>query len=497
MIGFLRRWARAAVLFAAIYATFTTGVATAASPGIAGTGLNDWEFFETPVSATSVRLCWGGEQRSPYDSWYVRYTAGTTPPAADAPPNATVPGDADGACYTATGLVTDEPYTFRITGHSSSGESGPAFHTLAARIPGTFLLDGSSRERLPWDTYSMQLAVTGQDRRWHAIFPFAAKTEHGAFEWTFYSTREKSGWTQPQLVAGSLNSVLAANASTVAVAWSDELRRYRPRYRLKTSGESSFSSLRTVPHARKGDNYEGSVLDRRGHLHVLSYSRRTDGSALYRSNASGKWRAQVIPTAWGCTVPLAFPCPEAPMLAYDAVTDRIVVLSQGMGRVRMASKRASAARFGALHAIAAVNKRHLSATSLTSHADRITLGLASQPGEYLSSRGVGPFYVWTKGQLVRVPSTTADDEGLLVAASSRDLVKLAWERHSTTWDRRQQGIWTADSARNKKTGRWSIRNIRHRTASHYDEIIETGPLAVSAAGRALIAFRRNGRLDTP
>ena len=96
-----------------------------------------------------------------------------------------------------------------------------------------------------------------------------------------------------------------------------------------------------------------------------------------------------------------------------------------------------------------------------------------------------------------MPGTSANDEGLLVAASSRDVVQLVWERHSATWDRRQQGVWTAESVRDRKTGRWSIRNIRHRTDSHYDEIIETNPLAVSAAGRPLIAFRRIDRLDTP
>jgi hypothetical protein len=500
-IGFLRWSLRAVVLFAAIYAAFTTGVATAALPGIAGTGLTDWEFVETPVNATSVTLCWGGEQTSPYDSWYVRYAAGTTPPPADGPPAATVPGQPHAACYTATGLVTEQPYTFRITGHSASGESGPAFHTLAARTPGTFLLNGSSLEKLPWDTYSMQLAVTGKDRRWHALFPYVAKTGSGPFEWTFYSTREKSGWTQPQLVAGSLNSVFATNASTIAVAWNDELRRYRPRYRLKALHASSFTSPRTVPHGSKADNFEGAVLDRRSHLHLLSYERRADGGvggAVYSSNGSGKWREQVIPRTLGCSEPLAQPCPEAPMLAYDAVTDRIVVvLSQVAHSVRIASTRASAAKLGALRALTDINKRHLSATSLASRANHITLGLASKPGEYLSSRGMGPFYVWTNGQLVRVRGTSANDEGLLVAASSRDVVQLVWERHSATWDRRQQGVWTAESVRDRKTGRWSIRNIRHRTDSHYDEIIETNPLAVSAAGRPLIAFRRIGQLDTP
>jgi hypothetical protein len=501
MMGSVRWWLRAAVLCAAIYATLATGAAMAALPGIQGTGVRGWSFYESPESATSVRLCWGGgeaEGPSPYDSWHVRYAAGTKPPAADAPPNATIP-DTQGACYTATGLATEEPYTFRITGRSSGGESPPGFHTLAARIPGTYVLDGSSPERLPWDTYSMQLAVTGKDRRWHAIFPYAAQTDQGPQEWAHYATREKSGWTEPQLVAGSLDSVIAANASTVAVAWNDELRRYRPRYRLKALRASSFSAPRTVPHASSHDEYAGAVLDRGGHLHLLSYGRRTDGGAVLWSNASGRWRENVIPAAQGCgSVVVEPPCPVGPLFAYDAATDRVVVLAQGYRRVRIASKRASAARLGALHSLSAINKRRLIASSLTSRANRITLGLGSKvdtsnPG----GRLVGPLQVWTSGQLVRVPGTTANDSHLLVAARSRNVVKLVWERQSPTWDRRQQGIWTAESVRNKRTGRWSIRNMRHLTHSHYDTIIETNPLAISAAGRALTASSRTGSLVSP
>jgi hypothetical protein len=481
-----------AVLLAALCASSPNAIAADTGRGLSGTGL-DWVFDERPADATSVNLCWGGEDTSPYASWNVRLAAGTTPPPADAPA-ATVTGDPHGACYTATGLATDEPYTFRITGNSSSGESDPAFHTLAARSPGTFVLNGGSREKFPWETAFLQLAVTTKDRRWHAIFPFEAKTESGPFRWTFYSTREKNGWTNPALTAGSLQSVLAANASTVAVTWSDELARYRTRYRVRAAHASAFGARRTVPGANERDRVFASALDRRGHLHLLSYGRRTDGGAVYASNASGKWRRQVIPLAWGCNYSAFLgSCAAPPLLTHDAATDRIVVVSQGVHRVRIASKRASAIKFGALHALTDVNKRHLSATSLTSRADRITLGLASKPADDLGRPAKGPFYVWTGGQLVRVPGTTANDENLLASASSPSRVKLAWRRGSEAWDRREQGIWTAESVRNPRTGRWSIRNIRHRSDSHYDVL---DSLAVTAAGRALVAYRRIGQLET-
>jgi hypothetical protein len=483
----------AAALFAAVSPGAPAAVAAASGGGFSGP-VSDWDFLEAPLNPRSVQLCWGGESTSPYASWNVRIARGTTPPAAGARPAATVAGNPHEACYTASGLVTDEPYTVRITGNSPTGESAPAFHTLAARTPGTFLLAGGSRDKLPWDTDFLQLAVTTKDRRWHAIFPFAQqRDENGTLlQWTFYSTRKKSGWTKPKLVAGSLDSVLAANASSVALTWSDELRRYRPRYRLKTAHMSAFGAKRKVPGARRRDGVFASALDRRGRLHLLTYGRRADGGAVYASNGSGKWHQQVIPAAWGCNrVPVFFaPCPEPPLLTYDTVSDRIVVVSQGLHDVRLASKRASARRFGALRPLGAANRRHLSATSLASRGSHTTLGLASKPASDLSGQARGPFYVWADGQLVRLRGTTANDQGLLVAASSSGRVKLAWQRLSPTWDRSQQGIWTAESVRDPRTGRWSIRNVSHRTDSHYDVL---DSLTVTATGRALVAYKRLGR----
>jgi hypothetical protein len=426
----------------------------------------------------------------------VRVARGTKPPPEDAPPAARLPQKPEGVCYTATGLATEEPYTLSLTGRNASGEGPPAFHTFAARTPGSFVLNGSSRERFPWDTTSMQLAVTTKDRRWHAIFPFGQRDENGTLlEWTFYSARKKSGWTKPKLVAGSLNSVLAANASELALTWSDvPFRRYRPRYRLTTANSSRFGDQHRVPHARRHDSVFASALDRRGHLHLLTYGRRTDGGAVYASNGAGRWRQEVIPGAWGCDYAPYFvysPCPEPPLLTYDAVSDRVVVVSQGRDRVRIASKRASATKFGQWRSLTAVNKRQLSATSLTSRANHTTLGLASKPAGQFLGQATGPFYVFADGQLVRVPGTTAKDEKLLVAASSANRVKLAWRRFSPTWDRRQQGIWTAEGVRNRKTGRWSIRNLSHRSDSHYDEL---DSLTVTAAGRPLIGYLRVGRL---
>jgi hypothetical protein len=48
-------------------------------------------------------------------------------------------------------------------------------------------------------------------------------------------------------------------------------------------------------------------------------------------------------------------------------------------------------------------------------------------------------------------------------------------------------MWTAESVRDPKTGRWSIQNMRHRTSSRYDRLTS---LTVTATGQPLIAYTR-------
>jgi hypothetical protein len=454
--------------------------AAAADAKLGAYGLFESGFDDFPVDAHSVRICWGGDEASQSDSWFIRRARGTTPPPADVPPEAQIPGGQEGVCYTANGLATDEPYTFRITGHDASGESEPGFVTVASRVSGTYVLNGGARERFPWPTGLLQLAVSPGDRRWHAIFPYSVNKIAG----TYYSTRGKAGWTNPRFLATSVLSVIAASAGNVAVTWSDELSRYRPRYLLGSSGR--FAPRRTIPLSSKRTMVGASVLDRRGHLHVLFIRETASGGTFYGSNASGRWRTQTIPALQPCDYGAWYlSCTSPPLIAYDSSTDRVVVLVQDH-RIRVASKRAAAWKLGSFHALTAADERNLTATSLTSRANRITVGLESKTGR-LPAEGVGPLYVMTNGRLLRVPGTTSDDFALQVAAASPDRVLLAWRRRSASWDRTRQGIWVAESVRDKRTGRWSIRGIQHRTASHYDFLTS---LAVTAAGRPLISYTR-------
>src|SRR4051812_19661783 len=478
-------------ILATICAAVTLGAAAPADAQLSAYGLFESGFDDSSPDATSVRICWGGDEASSSDSWYIRRAAGTTPPPADAQPEAVVPGGTEGVCYTATGLETDAPYTFRITGHDASGESEPAFLTAAARDEGTFVLDGDHSEELPGALTARfgnaQLVVTARDHVWHAIY---LGSRSGVFG-LLYTSRGKGGWTKPEQV-GNLNSFpqqFASNAAgALAVAWDPDLE--IPWYRLRTAGARHFGGRHTVLHTKPQStdalelHPDGLALDRRGRLHLLL---EREGSGLhYASNGAGKWRDQAIPKT-ACAFYLYGPCTRRSFLTYDAVTDRIVVVEQQRRGLSIATKRASAKKLGAFHSLAAANESHLIATGLTARGNRITLGLESHVGTFPSESAAGPLYVMTNGRLARVPGTSANDWNLLVAASSPDRVQLAWQRRSTSWDRGQQGIWTAETVRDKATGRWSIRNVRHRTHSHYDRLTS---LTVTATGRALVAYLR-------
>jgi hypothetical protein len=443
------------------------------------------DFVDSPVDATSVKMCWAGDHTAEADSWTIRRAAGATPPPADAPAEATIPGGTQTVCYTAAGLVTEAAYTFRITGHDAGGESEPGIFTVAARDAGSFVLSGGSSEKLPGsvDQGSPKVAVTTRDRRWHALYWRVNVPSNGY--WLYHSTRSKTGWTAPELL-GTAHTVqddwLVANGGSLMAAWDSYI--YRPQYRITPSGRR-FGPGHSVP---TRDDLDGVALDRRGRVHLLLVRFPGDFSQqrlVYLTNASGRWREQQVQAPPCDHVSLPPGCLPAPLLTYDPVTDRLVAVTQ-FKSVELATKRASARKFGPFRAVAAANKLGLDATSLTAHGGTIALGLESDSGRY-PEQGRGPLYAMIGGQLVRVPGTTADDFNLFVAASSRDRVQVAWQRRSATWDLAQQGIWTAEGVRDKKTGHWSIQSISHRTVSHYDHL---SSLTVDARGRALAAYIR-------
>lgn len=440
------------------------------------------DFSDSPVDATSVRFCWGGDHTAESDSWTIRRAAGATPPPPDAPPEAILPGGTEGVCYTATGLVTDAAYTFRVTGHDADGESEPGNFTVAAREQGNYVLSGASNEKLPRseERGAPQVAVT-RDRRWHVMYTTPREPGRQSDSLS-YSTRSKSGWTAPAFL-GSTYQVgdywLVTNGGSLMAAWDPF---FDPaKYRLESPGATRFGARRTLP---SRDDLEDVAIDRHGHVHLLVMTNQQ--GPQYRTNASGRWRDQRI--RGGACVSYSLPpgCYPSMLLAYDRVTDRLVAVSQFFETIRVATKRASARKFGSFRYVDAPNKLGLNATSLSSRDGLITLGLQSKPGRYLGE-GSGPLYAMVGSQLVRVPGTTADDFNLLVAASSRDRVQLAWQRRSASWDLAEQGIWTAEAARNKKTGRWSIGSITHRTQSHYDQL---SSFTVDARGRGLAAYVR-------
>ena len=261
-----------------------------------------------------------------------------------------------------------------------------------------------------------------------------------------------------------------------------------PRYRIKRAGAHRFGPRRPIPRPKLGDELEAIALDRAGNLHALV----TRGASWphpglgYLTNASGRWRESRV-SEHVCLA--LYGCAKPSLLAYDSVLDRLVVLDQQEG-IRIASKAARARSFGRFRPATAANRLDLVATSLTSRAGRTTVGLRQ--------RGGGALYVMTSGHLARVPGTNVPPIGtlglleggqFLVAAATRDWVQLAWQITPTTpiWDRSEQGVWTASWSRSRRTGRWSIRRVRHRTLSAYDRLTS---LTTDALGRPLLAYTR-------
>src|SRR4051812_45866478 len=195
---------------------------------LAAAALNAGDIFEDvqdyPLTPTSAALCWSGDHTEEADTWTIRRAPGTTPPAADAPPVATLPGGTSNVCYRATGLVTDAPYTFRVTGTNASGEGEPGIFTFAARREGTFVLPSGSRPKLPRSTEygEPELAVTNRGRRLHAAYVKSIPGRHRFG--LYYSSRGKRGWSKPELVSSvdllELDVMIASNpAGKIVTAW--------------------------------------------------------------------------------------------------------------------------------------------------------------------------------------------------------------------------------------------------------------------------------------
>jgi hypothetical protein len=376
---------------------------------------------------------------------------------------ATQPGD--DTCYTATGLETDEPYTFSIVGSNEAGDSDPGNFTVAARRAGNFVL--GSADRLPGSEEYGEPRVAFTGRRTHAIYMklIPDKRRYGLF----HSSRGGGDWSRAQLISGEdlmqLDVMLTAGArGMVVAAWNKSGK--APGYRVKRAGARRFGRVRRLP-VDGADHLDAIALDRHGHLHAIVTGR----GLRYMTNASGRWRASRIPDS-RCRSLVDNACFRPSLLTYDAASDRVVVVEQH-DEIRIASKRADARRFGRLRPVRAANRRDLVATSVTRAGRRTTLGL-QQPGG-------GPLYVQAGRRLMAVPGTNVPSSELQVAAASPNRVHIAWRRTSPSWDRGEQGIWTAQLVGG------AIRGTRHRTRSAYDRLTA---LTTDGRGRPLLAYRR-------
>jgi hypothetical protein len=330
-------------------------------------------------------------------------------------------------------------------------------------------------DKLPGSTeYSDPRAVRTKGRI-HAIYMklIPERRRYGLF----HASRGSGDWSSAQLVSGEdlmqLDVMLTANRrGTVVAAWNKSGK--APGYRVKRAGARRFGRVRRLPVGR-ADHLDAIALDRDGDLHAIVTGR----GLRYMTNASGRWRASRIPDS-RCRILVDNACIRPSLLTYDAASDRVVVVEQH-AEIRIASKPADARRFGRLHPVRAANRRDLVATSVTRSGRRTTLGLGSFASgqDRTLGRASGPFHVWSGGRLTRVPET--GDGEFHVAAAGRNRVQLAWRRGSPSWDRDEQGIWTAQLAGSK------VRGVRHRTDSAYDRLTS---LTTDGRGRALLAYRR-------
>src|SRR4051794_35318872 len=167
----------------------------AASTGPLGDVFED--FGDEPVTATSVRMCWSGDDTENADSWTIRRAAGTEPPPPGAQPAATIAGGKGTVCYIAKGLVTDAPYTFSIVAHNESGDRKPGNFTVAARTAGNFVLVPGTIGKLPGSLeYSApRLAFTRRGRRLHAIYLKLLSNKKGYG--LYHSERRGGRWSKP------------------------------------------------------------------------------------------------------------------------------------------------------------------------------------------------------------------------------------------------------------------------------------------------------------
>jgi hypothetical protein len=477
---------RTALLLAACLAAIlaTAGVAAAKRP--LGTIFED--VYDTPAGAHAVEICWGGDGLEDMDSYTIQRAKGTRPPRARSRPIATLKGSGGNppeTCYTSTGLKTDVAYTFRIVGHSEAGETEPGIRTTAARVEGAYVLAPRSDTLLFHSAESSDAQIAFSPG--HGLHAFFSK-----YTGLFHSVRVKDGWSTPKVLAGEAyarHPRIAANAGGAAVVgWNNYME--GPGYRFKSAGEIGFGPRSTFPDQQPGDAIVGLVLDRAGHIHALidRFDFFSPERGLhYLTDSSGSWHDQLIPDSI-CGEPYDESCVPPSLLAYDPLSDQIVLVEQSSG-MRIGSKPASASEFGPLERMPAPGAGHLIAQSLTVSGGRITMGLRPYM-KRTSSPSIladGPVYVMTDGRIEKLPAAGEEAPFFLVAASSPDRVQLAWSRRSPSWDLGEQGVWTAERVRNAQTGRWSLRSVRHRSVSRYDVLLS---LTVDARGRPLAGYTR-------
>ena len=455
---------------------------------------------------TSLRMCAGSEEGAP-DHYVVRIAAGTKPPGGTPERVVTLPGT--GPCPVIDALVPHAPYTFDVRAVNEAGEGSPYLVTAATRTSGAWLDSPAGMDLVSPLWYSEAAIAVARGGREHAVVSLPVPGTHRLGP--AYRTRSSGGqWSQPVLLDRAQlwdeRAMVSVNRrGDVLVGWNNSSR---ASYRVRASASGQWGKVHRIAKAPGSANrLDGAVIDDRGRLHFLVNRYLPDDSRdalYYRTNAGGRWTDGVLSPQTCPTFTDHDGCANA-LLAYDDVTERVVVVEQHTvrrtidGQVRRVSEvrftsapaaRASLPRMRVIHT-SRTDRIRLLPSSLSARAGRVAVGMRGSAPRGLgpSSRGAAYLLTQTTHGRWRLHLMGAKGESPIevrVAVINDRHVAMAWQVEAN-WDIARQGVWATTARRPGSPTFWRADPPRHVSDSAYDHL---RGLAVDGHGRARVSFVR-------
>jgi hypothetical protein len=480
------------------------------------------QMYDYGVNPTTLDLAWW--HRAPKDagigsganvSWEILWAAGTDSPVGN--PRAhriLMPvagahnyGNQDRDVYRRrfTGLVPEAPYSFAIRGVDSDGEvSDWAEDTTSARARGHYLVGSTPTGvtgraiKLPEPfqfTYDHKFAVEPNGTAHVLVHEFGGRNETlPNYRIVAPTGLVRRGALPKTLRHGPLSgpsvTIAAAPSSPGVVAVSDGFCVYLRVAAAPWRKAGCMGEFTSAEDERLNGHQVGLVgfqIDRRNKVHVLWTESAGGGgrsTLRYATDASGRWVVRDVSpfSSWGFAA-----------LTYDLGSDEVVLLTGGpyakntRYKLRIASKRATAAAFGAFSTIRDTGAaRAVIPTGVASYGGRITLTAARRNFRTGNPWGAPVFLSGDSpqsiGAMTPIPHVDAYAD-VMVSAHSATRVVIAWVNNGFS---RDQGIWTASRVYSPSGA--LVSNPVRQTRSVYDRL---EGFAVDAAGRTHVMFKRD------